>query len=588
MNRNPTKKRLLALCLTALVVLLSGCGGGNRAVIQLDPDDGLYESGQIQTYAEQNPGYYAPETGAVGDAPVAPAPAAPSLDDIRTNAEQQAITDPDYETASQYTTIGKGDVNMGIVVGENMVINPLRCKYQDMMNLNTLVFESLVSLDVAMQPVPELADRWTSSGDSWEFTLRTGVTFQDGSVLSPEDVIASWQEIKRNQDSYWYPLVNMIDSITAKDEATVVVKGQPGYVMLYAMTFPIVQRNSIEDARPVGTGPYLIAQYDTSTAVRLAKNPLWWKKSTDQVESIVGVCFPTAKAAVTALEMGQIDTLASEYPTASVNRTLSDRMTKDYSTLTYECIVPNLSRGLLKSLPVRQALMYAIDRSSLANTVYTGMVQETEVPVVPQSFLYEPQAAQYNYSPERAYKILQDAGWVYSDSTGYFSKEIDGVITPLELRLLTYDRGTTSTRTEAIEAIQAQLQLVGIKVSTATFTLGEAHQRMNDGDFDLALCAFELSEIPNLQFLLGSSGSSNYARYKNAEMDKLLKTAYEARSAEDLQVAMSDIQLKIVNELPILGLFFRNGVISSSVPLQLSAGTRRGYVLNGVATSSAN
>ncbi|MDL2205762.1 ABC transporter substrate-binding protein [Eubacteriales bacterium OttesenSCG-928-N13] len=586
MNRKH-KWSALAL-LICLALTLGGCsGGGVTSQIVPDPVEETDPTEQYyQTYNEQSEGYFAPDTG-VQDAPVVPAPV--SLDQIRAAAEQQVALDPDYEQASIYTTIARGDVNIGLVVGEDMNINPLRCPYLDMMNLNTLVYEGLVALDSTMQPVPQLADRWEADGDTWTFTLRSNVYFQDGQLLTPEDVIASWQEIQRNSGSYWYPLVSLIDSITVRDESTIRVKGISGYMMLYAMSFPIVQRQSIEYAQPIGTGPYVIAQYQTSTAVRLEPNPLWWKKSTDQIQSIVGLCYGTAKGAIQAMEMGEIDTLASEYPTASANRNLSDRITHDYSTLTYECIVPNLSNKLLRRFAVRQALMYAIDRSTLANTIYTGMVQESEVPVVPGTWLYEPQAAQYNYNPELALQILYDDGWSDPDGDGVLSKEIDGEIVPLSFKLMTYDRGTTSTRSEAITAIKAQLELVGVKVTTATFKLGEAYDRMNEGDFDLSLCAFELSEIPNLANLFSSTGKQNYSRYKETEMDKLLRTAYDARSADALQSAMSDVQLKIVEDLPMFGLFFRNGVLSSSVPMQgLDAGLRRGYVLRGIANVTLN
>lgn len=228
--------------------------------------------------------------------------------------------------------------------------------------------------------------------------------------------------------------------------------------------------------------------------------------------------------------------------------------------------------------------MYAIDRTTLAGTVYTGMVQESEVPVVPGSWLYEPQAARYNYNPERALQILSDAGWDDPGRTGTLQGEVDGSLTKLKLNLLTYDRGTTSTRSEAAEAIAAQLKLVGIDIVISRQSYGDTHRTMLEGKFDLALVAFELSEVPNLYFMLASTGESNYMRYKSNEMDKHLRAAYDAKTPEALQLAMSKVQLQLVDDLPILGLFFRNGVLSSKSPIRGLSGLRRGYVLSGIAT----
>ena len=91
----------------------------------------------------------------------------------------------------------------------------------------------------------------------------------------------------------------------------------------------------------------------------------------------------------------------------------------------------------------------------------------------------------------------------------------------------------------------------------------------------------------NLAFLFSSTGSFNFSRYKDDEMDSLLQAAYRATSAADLRSAMSKIQIKIVEDLPILGLFFRTGVLISKKSLGTQAGLRRGWVLNGVATADA-
>ncbi len=591
--------RLLALLLS--LALLAGCGRNNRQnEIVVTPDDQLPPL--EANYASE--GYYAPSNMAEQQAPVAPAPAPATIDEIR-EAAQQRMTSADYQSASVFTNIEKGELNIGIVALDDMLISPLRCTYLDMMNLNTLVYEGLISLDTQRVPQPELADIWTQSGDTWEFTLRSNVFCHDGSLLSADDVVASYNDIMAHPGSYWYPMLNnYVGSVTAKAENTVTVKGRngySGYMLLYAMAFPVLQRGSIDYAKPVGTGPYMIVEYDAGSAVSLERNPHWWKRSAEQARRVVGLCYRTAADAIRGFEAGEVDTLASEYPTMAINRTLAGRITMDYSTNTYECLVPNLRVGILKDLAVRQALMYAIDRTTLANTVYTGMVQESEVPIQPGCSLYNPQAALYNYNPERAYQILLDAGWTDPDNDGILQNEVDGVLTNLELQLITCDRGTTSTRSEAAQAIATQLRKVGFDVSVATIrprtnNRGEitrsAHSLMLDtldeGKFQLALVGFELSDVPDLTFLLMSEGKSNFMRYKNQEMDDLLRAAYQARSEENLRSALFNIQIKVVSELPLLGLFFRTGVLSTSKPVYGLNNLKRGYVFNGLASGALN
>jgi peptide/nickel transport system substrate-binding protein len=74
--------------------------------------------------------------------------------------------------------------------------------------------------------------------------------------------------------------------------------------------------------------------------------------------------------------------------------------------------------------------MYAIDRTTLAATVYAGLVQESEVPVVPGSWIYNAQATRFNYSPERALKLLNEAGWTDVDGDNLLEKEIEAATSP--------------------------------------------------------------------------------------------------------------------------------------------------------------
>ena len=587
MRTQKTHKKILSLLLCcALLAALSGCGRqAQNTIVVID------EQAAIDSYMGAEA--YSPQDAASYDVDIVPAQASGAEKQQAAQAARQAAYDSDDYAGSPQNNDASmlhGDVTLGVIAGADAEIHPLRCTYVDLMNVNDLVFESLVALNENRQPVPLLADRWSLNEESgvWTFTLRSGVRFHDGSMLTAEDVVESAREVKRNPATYWYALMNqLVDDIAATDELTVKVKSKSrGYMLLYAMTFPVVQRGSINNALPYGTGPYWYIRYTTGTALRIETNPLWWKRGSDEVKSIVARFCGNTQVAFSALETGDIDMLASEYPTASINRNINDRMAVDYSTNTYECIVPNLRGDILSDIAVRQALMYAIDRTTLATTVYTGMVQESEVPVVPGTWLYNAQATRYNYSPERALQILYNDGWSDRDGDGILEKEVAGTLRQLSLRLVSYDRGTTSTRTEAVEAIAQQLRKVGFNITTSIGTAREVYDAMNGGKFDLALCAFELSDIPNLNFLLGSEGNSNYERYRSDEMDGLLRLAYNAPSAEELQSALYNVQLTLVEDLPILGLFFRTGVLISKQSLGGLSGLRRGAALRGLSTAT--
>ena len=104
---------------------------------------------------------------------------------------------------------------------------------------------------------------------------------------------------------------------------------------------------------------------------------------------------------------------------------------------------------------------------------------------------------------------------------------------------------------------------------------------IKDGEFDLALVGVNLSEVPYLSSLLGSRGSLNLNRYSSDDMDQLLERVYSASDETLLQKIYSDIQMTVVNRLPILGLLFRTGTVLSSRSIGGMSGVRVYDTFNG-------
>jgi peptide/nickel transport system substrate-binding protein len=353
------------------------------------------------------------------------------------------------------------------------------------------------------------------------------------------------------------------------------------YMTLYAMTFPIVQRYSLDAQLPRGTGPYWYIRYDSYTMLRLERNPLWWKRQ-PYISSINCLRFDETVDAMTAISTGQIDMMATREAAGALSRQLSDRSTWDYSTVTWECLVPNLQSSIISDLTVRKAIMFAIDRTTLADNVYLGMAQESEVPITPGTWLYETQSTQYNYNPERAYQMLTSAGWHDSDGDGILDRVKEGMWQDLEITIVTYNEPGIPIRQEAVKQLVEQLGRVGIRVNVKITTKSGMKTAFKNNSFDLALVGFNLSEMPDLTFLLGTGENGNCSEYSSEDMDGLLKTARNAGTPDELKSAMSDIQMLVVEDLPVMGLFFRTGVVISTVNLDNLIGIRETHTMRGL------
>lgn len=488
------------------------------------------------------------------------------------------------DTYAPATDIKDADLRIGYVSGTMAQMNPLFCNERDLVSMNQLVFESLVELDENYKPVPLLADNWEHQDTSWVFTLRSGITFHNGAELTAYDVQNSYDAfVAQDRNPYSSRLKLLVEDLKAIDEYTVAVQAKySGYMTLYAMTFPVLHSMTLNDEFPRGTGPYWYVRYELDHAVRIEANPLWWKQA-PTLQSVTFCYYPEISQALEALQTGQIDMLSTRSPTAALNRKLSNVTSMDYGTSTYEMLLPNLSSSsVMSDVRMRKAVMYAIDRAVLASNAYLDMAIQSEVPVLPGSWLYESQSAKYYCSPERALQLLYECGW--KDLTGdTMLNKLDGIrVEELKVDIITYNDSTSSVREKAAQAIAGNLNAVGIATTVSVLSGGDMADRLESGDYDLALVGVNLSEVPVLQPLLHSDGSLNMNGHSNEEIDTLIAKSAMADDEASLKQIYSQLQLLVVEQLPIMGLLFRTGTVLSTRSMGGMSGIRELEAFRGL------
>lgn len=479
---------------------------------------------------------------------------------------------------AQQIDIFDADLLVGYVAQSNAPLNPFLCNEWDLVSLNQMVFEPLVTLDESQKPSPMLADNWQHQGKKWLFTLRSNITFHNGQPLTAYDVQATYEQfiqMDADDNPYTSRIKQLISNLKAMDDRTVAVEAKyEGYITLYAMNFPVVQSSTIYDDMPRGTGPYWYVRYDIDSAVRIEANPLWWQQQ-PTMNSITFRRYESSGDAIQGLQTNGVEMLSTRSGSAAICRKLSDLTSMDYPLWTYELMVPNLSaKSVMSNVKVRQAVMYAIDRATIASNAYLDMATQSEVPIMPGTWLYESQSAQYYYSPERALQLLQDAGW--EDLNGDMVLDrLDGIkVSELTLNIITYNDAASSVRENAAEMISKYLSVVGVKCTVETMSSSNLKKRIKSGEYDIALIGLNFSEVPILVGLLGTDGSMNFNFYSDTVMDSLLKQTASAADEAGMKQVYSQIQMKVVESLPIMGLLFRSGTVLSSRSLGGLSGIR--------------
>jgi peptide/nickel transport system substrate-binding protein len=304
------------------------------------------------------------------------------------------------------------------------------------------VFEPLIAQDANGKPIPALATSWKAVSDTvWEFKLRDGVKWHDGSAFTGKDVAFSLERVKNvpGAPGGFASMVNAIKSVEVVDPLTVrVTTAQPAPNTPIFMTFlAIVSEQHGRNAATgdynsgkamVGTGPYKFSKYVAGDTVELVRNDQWWgaKPEWARVEFKM---VPNLAVRTTALLSGDLDVI--EAPSATdLPRLKADPKVAIYSTRSIRVAYINpvvkpsdeadpvtdasgkkIEPTPLQNAKVRHALSLAINRKAIVDRVMLGTAEATGQIMPSGTFGYSPDFKIPPYDPAAARKLLTEAGY---------------------------------------------------------------------------------------------------------------------------------------------------------------------------------
>ena len=416
-----------------------------------------------------------------------------------------------------------------------------------------------------------LAQTWEldeESGKKWTITVRDDVYWQHtGRKLDAYDVEFTLDLMKQlrqqNENAQFCEGLGYLRHWSVEDENTIKIYSfEPFYGSIQALDFPILPRDvgyglDIDATFPVGTGPYMVTSWYPGEQVVLESNPNWWQKQ-PVIGKIVAKPYDDNGLAITALQLNQLDVVQTDEIALLATDQELNIFSYEYTTRYYEFMVPNIRTLLLEDKRVRQAIAHALDRDEIVSNVYINHAIPVDTPVPPTSFLYSGRLLTYNNDVEEAKNLLRLAGWKYlEDDDPWLDVSPDGWEMDFTLTLLTNNDSENPHRAEAAKYIAKQLEQVGIKVEVKSEDWDAYKNMVREGRFDLLLGGWYLNDIPDLRFAFKSGGSQNLSGYMDAEMDELLQSVMEQSTREGLAGAFEVVQQKIIEDLPIISLYFR-------------------------------
>jgi peptide/nickel transport system substrate-binding protein len=329
----------------------------------------------------------------------------------------------------------------------------------------------LTALDDELNLIPWLAESWENIDElTWEFKIRQGVVFHDGTPLTAEDFKFSFEHVlDPANESRRLTQVSIIQTVETPDDFTLrLITAEPAAALLsklqaiYALPAATYQEMGPEQfaLNPVGTGPYRVAEWVRDSHVRLERYDDYWRGPVE-LETAEFRPIPEAATRVAALQAGELD-VATLIPTIDVpvieaNPDLSIRQVPSLRVIF--CGMNTFAEPFT-DVRVRQALNYAVDVQSIIDNLLSGFGTRLASVSGPAEFGFNPNLEPYPYDPERAMQLLTEAGFPNG-----FSTTLD---TPI---------GRYLQDVEVSQAIAGMLGEVGVQVEVRQAEFNEYFDR---------------------------------------------------------------------------------------------------------------
>ncbi len=435
------------------------------------------------------------------------------------------------------------------------------------------VFESLVSMDAKMRLQPELAERWRAVDETtWEFTLRKGVKFHDGTEFTAQDFVYTVCRIPNvaNSPSSFTVYTKGIAGIEAPDPYTLIIKTAKPYPLLPVelSTFGIISAKAAggeavtfdkagckADSWPttqafndgslmIGTGPFKHKSYTKGDRQVLERNPDYWGPQ-PAWDTVVFRPITSDGPRVAALLAGDVDMIESppvqdigrltSAPNVSLAQAQSNRVI--YLALGVQDTPPTITgtdgKNPLKDPKVRKALSLAVDRDAIVKRIMMG-VAEPANQYLPAGFYGNNPEVTVATDANKAKQLLAEAG---------YPKGFQLTLGTPNDRYINDDK--------VAQAVAQMFTRIGVQTQVDATTANVFFSKRNKQEYSVYLAGWgaDSGEMSSpLKALIATPikekgyGTTNYTSYSDPELDGMLDTVLatvdDAKREKLLQTAV--------------------------------------------------
>ncbi|MFR6395309.1 MAG: peptidoglycan editing factor PgeF [Oscillospiraceae bacterium] len=269
---------------------------------------------------------------------------------------------------------------------QGLTLDPVTCADGTQQDIGQLLYEGLVRLSLTLEPEPVLAESWSYDAASytWTISLRSGVTFSDGSAFTASDAVAT---LRRAQSSARYAgRLSQVSSISASGSQTLTIRlSRPNSSFLSLLDIPIVKSGTEGQLVPTGTGRYTYVAASGSEGAYLTANTAWWQQQKLPMDRInLYTCKNSDTVSYRLLRPGGAAAALRPVNTASTG-TVSSADFTDADTTVLHYLGFNTTRAPFNNADLRRAVSLGIDRAGCVSSFLMGHGTVAQLPVNPAS-----------------------------------------------------------------------------------------------------------------------------------------------------------------------------------------------------------
>lgn len=446
--------------------------------------------------------------------------------------------DPENTTApvtSFEDTIPADDSTFKLSYTQADSLDPYEAKTLNNQIIGQLVFDGLFKLDGSFNATPNIAESYRyPDKTTLEVTIKSGLIFSNGSLLSTEDVAYSFNRAANS--GYWGNLLKGISSCSVESDTVIVFNLK--YPNAYAqnlLSFPIMSTENNEYGLPIGSGRYYFAKESGETVLRAnTASGFSPHLTTIHLENITAL-----ESIDNAVNIGNISLAFRDLSRDSSRKITSAKQLVNMNNLVYLGV--NNKWGITSNADIRKAISLAIDRDMLVKNPYSSYAQTATTVFNPQFELATTDIFASSADINAAKQAISKSG-----------------VSSLSLSLIV--NGDNADRVTCAKLIKQQLEAVGFSVSVITVDSFERYEeRIKEGNFDLYLGEMKMTPDMSLNAFFSSSGSAHYGINTD-----------NCKSAEDYEkyingeAELGTFLLTFSDEMPYIPLLYRKGMICYS------------------------